>query len=96
MLVKHHLKLFLLLNVLDVPLVAGLTNCVSLCIATGPAAILNQSIIEMTSESGLMFQGVESGKAVITSESDEEYMKAEYNIELEDKTDEMDSKMSTK
>ncbi len=43
---------------LDVPLVAGFVNMVSLSIATGPASILDQSILQMTSESGLLFQAI--------------------------------------
>ena len=61
---------------------------VSLTITTGPAAILNQSMLELTSESGLMFQAMERGLAVITSKSDEEYTNAEYHIELADGADE--------
>lgn len=75
---------------------AGLTNLVSLTITTGPAAILNQSILELTSESGLMFQAMDCGLAVITSRSDEEYTNAEYHIELPDGTDEQKSKMSSR
>lgn len=73
---------------LDVPLVAGLTNVVSLSITTGPAAILDQSILEMTSDSGVLFQAMECGQAVITSQSDEEHRNAEYRIEVPDETDE--------
>lgn len=76
---------------------AGLTNLVSLTITTGPAAILNQSILELTSESGLMFQPMECGLAVIMSQADEEYTNAEYHIELPDEDHEQkDSKMSSR
>ena len=75
-------------QILDVPLVAGLTNVVSLSITTGPAAILDQSILEMTSDSGVLFQAMECGQAVITSQSDEEHRNAEYRIEVPDETDE--------
>ncbi len=67
---------------LDSPLVAGFVNIVSLSIATGPASILDQSILEMTSESGLLYKAMDCGQAVITSQSDEEYSNAEYRIEL--------------
>ena len=75
---------------------AGLTNLVSLTITTGPAAILNQSMLELISESGLMFQAMECGLAVITSQSDEEYTNAEYHIELADAADEQNLKMSSR
>ena len=76
---------------------AGLTNLVSLTITTGPAAILNQSILELTSESGLMFQPMECGLAVVMSQTDEEYTNAEYHIELVDEDHEQkDSKMSSR
>ena len=75
---------------------AGLTNLVSLTITTGPAAILNQSLLELTSESGLMFQAMECGLAVITSQPDEEYTNAEYHIELADTADKQNSKMSSR
>jgi hypothetical protein len=79
-----------------IPLVAGLDNMVSLCISTGPAAILDHSVVEMTSESGLLFQSVECGQAVITSQSDGEHINAEYRIELLDEEDEQSSKMSSR
>ncbi|XP_028409754.1 trafficking protein particle complex subunit 10-like [Dendronephthya gigantea] len=69
---------------LDIPLVAGLPNCVSLTIATGPAAILDQSVLQMSSESGLLFQPMECRQAVITSQSDEKSTDAEYSITLLD------------
>ena len=76
---------------------AGLTNLVSLTITTGPAAILNQSILELTSESGPMFQPIECGLAVIMSQTDEEYMNAEYHIDVADEDhDQKDSKMSSR
>ena len=75
---------------------AGLVNTVSLCIATGPAAILDQSEVEMTSETGLLFQPVECGQAVITSQSDDKYKNTKYRIELPDGADEDGSKMSSR
>ena len=87
---------YLFLSLDMIPLVAGLDNMVSLCISTGPAAILEHSVVEMTSESGLLFQSVECGQAVITSQSDGEDINAEYRIELLDEEDEQSSKMSSR
>ena len=90
------LQSYIFLQLPDTPLVAGLTNLVSLTITTGPAAILNQSMLELTLESGLMFQAMERDLPVITSQSDEEYTNAEYHIELADGADEQNSKMSSR
>ncbi|XP_046849387.1 trafficking protein particle complex subunit 10-like [Xenia sp. Carnegie-2017] len=67
----------------DVPLVAGHTNVISLSVSTGPAAILDQSVLEVTSESGLLFQPVTSGVTVVTSQDNELYANnAKYRIEV--------------
>ena len=53
-------------------------------------------MLELTSESRLMFQSMECSLAVITSQSDEEYTNAEYHIELADGADEQNLKMSSR
>ena len=84
-------------QIADIPLVAGLSNSVSITVATGPAAILDQSLLEMSSESGLLFQPIGCRQAVITSQSDEMSTDAKYSITLLDEVKDVNSmKMSSR
>lgn len=75
---------------------AGVTNMVSLSITTAPAAILDKSILEMTSDSGLMYRAMTCGTAMVTSLAEDKEVDAEYSIELPDEVPEQSSKMSSR